>query len=96
MKKQEFITKLEEKLSRLPKKEVEERLNFYSEIIEDKIEDGLTEEQAVADNRFVLFRTDSTVYAGHLEVASAAYNLTQESLIHAFHLITQDLINGEI
>ena len=54
------------------------------------------EEQAVADNRFVLFRTDSTVYAGHLEVASAAYNLTQESLIHAFHLITQDLINGEI
>ena len=54
------------------------------------------EEQAVADNRFVLYRTDSTVYAGHLEVASAAYNLTQESLIHAFHLITQDLINGEI
>ena len=54
------------------------------------------EEQAVTDNRFVLFRTDSTVYAGHLEVASAAYNLTQESLIHAFHLITQDLINGEI
>lgn len=54
------------------------------------------EEQAIADNRFVLFRTDSTVYAGHLEVASAAYNLTQESLIHAFHLITQDLINGEI
>ena len=54
------------------------------------------EEQAITDNRFVLFRTDSTVYAGHLEVASAAYNLTQESLIHAFHLITQDLINGEI
>ena len=49
MKKQEFITKLEEKLCRLPKKEVDERLNFYSEIIEDKIEDGLTEEQAVAD-----------------------------------------------
>ena len=54
------------------------------------------EEQAIADNRFVLFRTESTVYAGHLEVASAAYNMTQESLIHAFHLITQDLTNGEI
>lgn len=53
------------------------------------------EEQAITDNRFVLFRTDSTVFAGHLEVASAAYNLTQESLINAFHLITQDLTNGE-
>lgn len=54
------------------------------------------EEQAIADNRFVLFRTESTVYAGHLEVASAAYNLTKESLIQAFHLITQDLTDGEI
>lgn len=54
------------------------------------------EEQAIADNRFVLYRTDSTVYAGHLEVASVAYNLTQESLIQGFHLITQDLSNGEI
>ncbi len=49
MKKQEFITKLEENLSRLPKKEVDERLNFYSEMIEDKMEDGLSEEQAVAE-----------------------------------------------
>ena len=49
MKKQEFITKLEEKLCRLPKKEVDERLSFYNEIIEDKMEDGLTEEQAVAE-----------------------------------------------
>ncbi len=54
------------------------------------------EEQAIADNRFVLFRTESTVYAAHLEVASAVYNLTQESLINAFHLITQDLTNGEM
>ena len=53
------------------------------------------EEQAIADNRFVLYRTESTVYAGHLEVASAAYNMTQETLTNAFKLITQDLINGE-
>ena len=53
------------------------------------------EEQAVSDNRFVLYRNESTVYAAHLEVASAAYNMTQESLIKAFHLITQDLTNGE-
>ena len=53
------------------------------------------EEQAIADNRFVLYRTESTLYAGHLEVASVAYNMTQETLTNAFKLITQDLINGE-
>lgn len=54
------------------------------------------EEQAISDNRFVLYRNESTVYAAHLEVASAVYNMTQETLINAFHLITQDPINGEI
>ena len=53
------------------------------------------EEQAVADNRFVLHRTESTVFAAHLDVASAAFNMTQDSTINAFHLITQSLINGE-
>lgn len=54
------------------------------------------EEQAVSDNRFVLYRTESTIFAGHLEVASVAYNLTRDSLIEAFHLITQDSVSGEI
>lgn len=53
------------------------------------------EEQAVSDNRFVLHRTESTVYAAHLEVASAAYNISQETMVSAFHLITQDPINIE-
>lgn len=53
------------------------------------------EEQAMADNRFVLYRNESTIFAAHLEVASAAYNITQESTKNAFHLITQDLVNGE-
>ena len=53
------------------------------------------EEQAVTDNRFVLYRNESTVFAAHLEVASVAYNITQDSMKNAFHLITQDLINGE-
>ena len=54
------------------------------------------EEQAIADNRFVLYRTESTVYAGHLEVASAAFNMTQETLINAFHLITLNPTNTEM
>lgn len=48
------------------------------------------EEQAVADNRFVLYRNESTVYAAHLEVTSASFNITQDSLINAFHLIVDD------
>lgn len=42
-----FILALHDKLSHLPQSEVEERLNFYSEMIEDRMEDGLSEEEAV-------------------------------------------------
>ena len=48
MTKQEFIFELYTKLKNFPKKEVDESIAFYSEIIEDNIEDGLTEEQAVS------------------------------------------------
>ena len=49
MNKQEFMKKLHEKLSALPKKEVEDRIAFYSEMIDDKIEDGFLEEDAVEE-----------------------------------------------
>ena len=32
----------------MPREDVEERLNFYSEMIDDRMEEGLTEEEAVA------------------------------------------------
>ena len=48
MRKQEFIFELWKKLSDLPKVEVEERLSFYGEMIDDRMEDGLSEEEAVA------------------------------------------------
>ena len=47
MNKQEFVTELNKKLSGLPKADVEERINFYLEMIDDYVEDGLTEEQAI-------------------------------------------------
>lgn len=53
------------------------------------------EEMAQEDNRFVLHRSESTVYAANLEVASAAYNMTRDNLINAFHLILQDWKTGE-
>ena len=49
MSKQDFLNTLRVRLCGLPKGDIEERLIFYSEIIDDKIEEGLTEEEAVAD-----------------------------------------------
>lgn len=52
------------------------------------------EEQAVTDNRFVLHRGESTVYAANLEVASAAYGIDRARLIDSFHLIVLDWKSG--
>ena len=49
MNKAEFLAALRACLARLPQKEAEERLAFYSEIIDDKMEEGRTEEAAVAE-----------------------------------------------
>ena len=47
MTKLEFLAKLRKKLSGLPQSEIEERLLFYSEMIDDRIEEGLLEQDAV-------------------------------------------------
>ena len=49
MNKQEFLSELRKGLSGIPKEDLEERLNFYSEMIDDRIEDGKTEEDAVLE-----------------------------------------------
>lgn len=48
MTKLQFLLALHDKLSGLPREDVEERLNFYSEMIEDRMEEGHSEEEAVA------------------------------------------------
>ena len=48
MTKNEFLNGLREKLSCLPKEDVEERLAFYGEMIDDRIEEGVDEETAIA------------------------------------------------
>ena len=47
MMKKMFLDRLRNRLSHLPKEEQDERIAFYSEMIDDRIEDGLTEEEAV-------------------------------------------------
>ncbi len=48
MTKQEFLAQLRKCLSGLPQTDIEERLAFYSEMIEDCMEDGLSEGDAVS------------------------------------------------
>lgn len=47
MNKNEFIDLLKLKLSRLPQNEVDDRISFYSEMIDDEIADGRTEEEVI-------------------------------------------------
>lgn len=49
MTKQEFLSELERALGKLPHAEVEQALAFYDEAISDRMEDGLSEAEAVAD-----------------------------------------------
>lgn len=49
MHKQEFLDEIRKGLRGLPEADIEERLTFYSEMIDDRMEDGLTEEEAVAE-----------------------------------------------
>lgn len=48
MNKQEFLAELRKGLSGLPQGDIEERLSFYSEMIDDRMEEGLSESEAVA------------------------------------------------
>jgi len=48
MNKQEFLTRLRVGLSVLPQEDAEERLSFYAEMIEDRKEEGLSEQEAVS------------------------------------------------
>ncbi|MGO5115938.1 DUF1700 domain-containing protein [Candidatus Avoscillospira sp. LCP25S3_F1] len=49
MDKQTFLARLRTGLSGLPQEDMEERLTFYSEMIDDRVEEGCTEAEAVAE-----------------------------------------------
>ena len=49
MNKQAFLEQLRKGLSGLPKKDIDERLIFYCEMIDDRMEDGIPEEAAVRE-----------------------------------------------
>ena len=47
MNKVEFLNELEGRLQGLPREEIRERINFYDELIQDMVEEGKTEEEAI-------------------------------------------------
>lgn len=49
MNKEQFLIELASALAGLPEEDIEKSLEFYSEMIDDRIEDGLSEEDAVAE-----------------------------------------------
>lgn len=48
MTKHEFLSALRDRLAGLPQEDLERSLEYYGESIDDRMEDGLTEEEAVA------------------------------------------------
>ena len=48
MKKQEFLAVLRDRLRGLPQEDVDKSIDYYSEMIDDRMEDGIREENAVA------------------------------------------------
>ena len=49
MNKSDFLTELRKSLNCLPEEDIEKSVDFYAEMIDDKIEEGLTEEEAVEE-----------------------------------------------
>ncbi|MBR6725619.1 MAG: DUF1700 domain-containing protein, partial [Clostridia bacterium] len=48
MNKEQFLIELAAALAGLPEEDIEKSLEYYSEMIDDRTEDGLSEEEAVA------------------------------------------------
>lgn len=48
MNKEQFLTELKNGLSGLPQNDIDERMLFYGEMIDDRMEEGMSEEEAVS------------------------------------------------
>ncbi len=93
MRKTEFLTLLRQKIAILPQREIEETLEYYSEMIDDYIESGYTPEAAVArmggvDNvaAQILAGAQAPVYETHVARKPKRSGLTVVLLILGFPL----------
>ena len=49
MTKEKFLSELRKRLKGLPREDIDSRIDFYSEMIDDRIENGLTEDEAIEE-----------------------------------------------
>ena len=49
MNKQEYLESIRSRISAMPADDINRFMDYYSEMIDDRVEDGLSEEEAVAD-----------------------------------------------
>ncbi|MBQ2982527.1 MAG: DUF1700 domain-containing protein [Lachnospiraceae bacterium] len=86
MNKQEFLNQLRSGLNGLPHEEIEERVMFYSEMIDDRVEEGLSEEDAIRQ----IGPIDSIVSQTVLDVPLTKYvkeKLTPKRKISAWEIV---------
>lgn len=66
MRKEEFLRLLKKELSFLPKDEIKDCLAFYNEMIDNRIEEGMSEEEAVKDIGSIEDIVKQIVYEKHV------------------------------
>ena len=54
MNKKEFLSELQKALSGLPQDSIADRLNFYAEMIDDRMEDGLSETETLNSKKILI------------------------------------------
>lgn len=98
MKKQEFLTALWKQLSDLPNDDVERSLDYYSEMIDDRMEAGMSEEDAVAEIgsvEDVAKQIAADAPKGKTEKAAASSGDTQQAAAAGYRAGTADYYSTE-
>ncbi len=80
MNRADFLKELRKGLSGLPKQDIEERLSFYGEMIDDRMEEGLSEEEAIrAIGSADTIAAQAIADASPAKTAAAEKNASQKS-----------------
>ena len=53
------------------------------------------EESGLSEGRFILHKTESIIYAAHLDTKAESLGLSQENIVYSFRLIQKDWKTGE-
>ena len=80
MSKQEFLDELGHKLKGLPKSEIDERINFYSEMIDDHIEEGLSEEESIDKIRNINDISEQIIFEAKMTKAKSEKTAAEKTL----------------